>query len=499
MKKKYRIISICLALLVALSSVANAAVDPITILKKQLTSLKSQLTKLTNTSVALKKINATLTKSVKELEMVAESKSQEISNFQYQLNGLTSLPIVYKGEEDSEGYTKLKGKSLELSDSTSFDIPFDVTKDAITGIVFFNGSQQISGDYQIAKNRLIFNSYEQLMPATKYSFKIYTKSGQRYILSASTPSNVIIKRNQTQAIRIQANPAKGFNYSYYLMVPNGVKSKTFMMVETNNTQVQMDISIDDFLVKNNEVHGSVGSRIAQSMGIPFLVPVFPRPDSRPTMYTHELDRETLLETTGQMARIDLQLKAMIEDARRIFASNDITLEKKVFMAGFSASGRFANKFTALHPELVQAVAVGGINAATILPMSNWKGRTLRYPVGVADLQAISGEQFNFEVYKKVPQFIYMGAEDTNDITQFFDGFDPEDRDLTWEVLGKDIRGDRWTNLQAGYAESGVSAQFHKYAGIGHQITGKILMDSQKFFEANRGSTFNKITPSNSGN
>lgn len=499
MKKQNRLISLCLALLIALSSVASAAVDPVPVLKKQLASLKSQLTKLTSTNVTLKNLNASLTKSVNELETLLQSKSQEISNLQYQLNGPTKLPIIYKGEKDSEGYTKLNGKSLELSETTTLDIPFDVSKDPVTGIVFLNGSQQVSGDYQITNNRLVFNSYEQLFPGTKYSFRIYTKSGQRYVLPASTPANVVIKRYQTQAIRIQANPAKGFNYAYYLMIPNGVKARTYMMVETNNTQVQMDISIDDFLVKSSELYGSFGSRIAQSMGIPFLVPVFPRPDSRPTMYTHELDRETLLETTGPMARIDLQLKAMIEDARRIFASNDITLEKKVFMAGFSASGRFANKFTALHPELVQAVSVGGINAATILPMSNWKGRTLRYPVGVADLQAISGEQFNYEVYKKVPQFIYMGAEDTNDITQFMDGFDPEDRDLTWEVLGKDIRGERWTNLQAGYAESGVSAQFHKYAGVGHELTDKIIKDSQKFFEANRGATFNKITPSSSGN
>ncbi len=73
-----------------------------------------------------------------------------------------------------------------------------------------------------------------------------------------------------------------------------------------------------------------------------------------------LDRDVMVADTPELKRLDLQLLAMIADAKSILTSLQIEVEPKFLMTGFSASATFTNRFSFLHPETIKALAIGGL-------------------------------------------------------------------------------------------------------------------------------------------
>ena len=297
-----------------------------------------------------------------------------------------------------------------------------------------------------------------------------------------------------EIIIVEANPEKGFNYEYHLYIPNGVeKSKIkYMLVEPNNTGMVSDNH--DIHVKRveNLIQG-YPRRIACELKVPLLIPVFDRPESDWKMYTHSLDSDTLKNTEGQLARIDLQLISMISDAQDRLRGKGIILQEKVFMHGFSASGSFANRFTALHPEKVKAVASGGVNCMPIIPSEKWNGIGLPFHIGVANIDEIAGIQFNIEKYKKVAQYIYMGEIDDNDTLPYSDAFNEDERQIVMEALGDEMK-ERWEKSKMIYQHLDIPAQMVMYKGIGHRITLEVENDLIKFFRLNAGDEIIHIDP-----
>jgi hypothetical protein len=216
--------------------------------------------------------------------------------------------------------------------------------------------------------------------------------------------------------------------------------------------------------------------------------VFPRPASQWQAYTHSLDEDTLLIAAGPLKRIDLQLIQMVRDAQALLARNHITVQDKVFMHGYSASGVFANRFSVLHPEIVRAIAAGGVNAIPIFPIAQWHGVTLPFPVGIADLKKIAGIDFNEPAYRQVSQYIYMGYLDRNDTTLSRDAFCEEHARLIREQIGAEMP-DRWRVSQSIYRELAIPAQCVTYNGCGHEIKTEMIDDIIRFFKANSGKGF----------
>jgi pimeloyl-ACP methyl ester carboxylesterase len=162
------------------------------------------------------------------------------------------------------------------------------------------------------------------------------------------------------------------------------------MVEPNNT----GYTSDDQSVHDRAAASLINAKKAwaDDLGVPYLVPTFPRPATNWKVYTQSLDRDTLLTNLPGLVRIDLQLIAMIEDARARLAAQGIEVDRKVWMVGYSASGSFTGRFTALHPDRVKAASFGSGGSYPIVPVAQWKGKTLRYPVGIADLEALTGQE-----------------------------------------------------------------------------------------------------------
>lgn len=104
-------------------------------------------------------------------------------------------------------------------------------------------------------------------------------------------------------IKIGAASDKGFHTEYYLFIPDTLKvsDSTFLLVEPNNS-------------------GFVGDR------------------------HKKLDRDTLLCEKYPLVRIDKQLNFMIDDAKTYLAAQNIYVQDKILLNGFSASGSFVNHY-----------------------------------------------------------------------------------------------------------------------------------------------------------
>lgn len=284
-------------------------------------------------------------------------------------------------------------------------------------------------------------------------------------------------------IVIEKNVSKGFFNDYILFIPKGVQlnKKNYLLVEPNNTGKLSDsIEVHKKYALNLASLSSVGNNISTELKIPLLVPIFPRPASKPLTYTHALDRDVMLEKTKELMRLDLQLLAMIDDATIVLKTVNIELEDKIFMNGFSASATFTNRFSMIHPDKIQALAIGGFNGILMLPQNDINGIKINYPIGINDFQKLFYQKFDMEKYKSIPQFIYMGQLDENDAVQFDDAYSKKERKIINDHIGKTVQN-RYIESQKYYLETSNHVTFRTFEEVGHWTTSEVNLEIIKFF------------------
>lgn len=285
-------------------------------------------------------------------------------------------------------------------------------------------------------------------------------------------------------IQILNNGGKGFESPYLLFIPKGTPKykPLYLLVEPNNTG-----KVSDSLEMHMEAAiglasvSSVGNNISTELKIPLLVPVFPRPKSKEMTYTHALDRDVMLESSTELKRLDLQLMAMIKDGKEKLKNLAVFTNDKIFMNGFSASGTFTNRFLFLHPEIIKAAAMGGLNGELMLPLKNHRNIKVNYPLGTSDFKKIFGQKPDLMAYKQIPQFIYMGSLDHNDAVQFDDAYSLEERNIINSTLGNTVQ-ERFKVCQEIYIQEKVTAKFTTYKDVGHWTDSRINLDVILFFK-----------------
>ncbi len=291
---------------------------------------------------------------------------------------------------------------------------------------------------------------------------------------ATLGSHTAAATQSDSATLVSADPEKGFNYPYYLYTPGESRSEpTPFLVEPNNTGTSTNDFEEHRMAAEGTTQRGFFRSLSDELSLPFLVPVFPRPNGDPvdyTHYTHALDAETLGIDDGPLKRIDEQLLAMVADARDRVADAGFQTTDQLLLNGFSASGTFVNRFTALHPGRVAAVTAGGINGTAILPRTEAKGHELPFPIGVANLETLIGESFDLEAWRDVDQLIYMGGNDQNDTIPYNDAWNNRLREIALDVYGEDMQEDRMVYCQDQYEEAGATGRVEVYPGIGHRTT-----------------------------
>lgn len=397
------------------------------------------------------------------------------------------------------------------------DIPLDkewtvtftsnATFDKIDGIVIEHNAEFIPTEIKVDSDKKVcikpISNYEA---NSKYVMRIFLSNGKRYYMnfttstSSSTNTNTntntntssdndeLISNNDGKIIKVNAKPSAGFNYSYFLFIPNNINktAKNNLLIECNNIGVHSE-KVTDILTEE-QIITTGGYQLANRLGKPFLFPSFPRPfDGKYAgTYTHDLGRTTLLiPSSEKLGRLDLQMVAMIKDSQSKLRTEQINVNDKVLAYGFSASSHFSNRFALLHPDIVKAVAVGGINSLPILPIGSYNNTTLRYPLGISDLKDIANIDFNLAEYKKVSQYIFMGDSDTNDTAAAGDCFEKQDTDIIYNIFGVKQVPDRFNTMKGIFKQLDVPAQFVLYKNVGHQgMAGHIIDDVVEFFNNN---------------
>lgn len=276
---------------------------------------------------------------------------------------------------------------------------------------------------------------------------------------------------------VEADPERGFNYPYYLAVPErGDDEQRPILVEPHNVGEQVEEFERHLELARQRIEDKSVRYIGEELGVPILVPVFPRPFEEPVDWTHMIHMlcaKTMQIDEGPLERVDRQLLAMVDDARDRLAERGISVPEEVMLNGFSSQAAFVNRLAALHPDRVCSVSAGGINGLAILPretadVRGFGERPMNYPVGVANIDELTGEPFDGRAFRDLNQFIYMGSDDEKDALLYPDAWtDPELRGIAVLTYGEDIHEERFPHCKEVYEEAGVNAVFRMYEGVGH--------------------------------
>jgi hypothetical protein len=323
-------------------------------------------------------------------------------------------------------------------------------------------------------------------------------------------------------IYIPASPQDGFDWPYFLVLPNNLlnnqnesSQKRYLFVDTNNTGSSNDVNECVKQTFAAIYYKQYSSEVAEKLEMPLLYPAFPRPritykyrGETNTFLTHSFDRDTatlhlklkdpaLLKILQQQfekagfdvntfSRLDLQLAAMIQHAIHTLNRDQIKLESKVYLCGYSASGDFTDRFATLHPELVKAVASGATLDDMLLPLKKWKGKKLIFPIGIYDYQEIVGNPFDLRKHNAIARLIYMGEDDDQNVVPFTDCYGDGERNTIIKLWGYDIlpRAKKLTEL---YGQSGGQGMFILDKGIKHSMSSQMKEYLVEFFEANQDS------------
>lgn len=279
-----------------------------------------------------------------------------------------------------------------------------------------------------------------------------------------------------------AEPERGFAWPYLLALPKQVTAHALLVLPNSTGFVTEDLA----LLRASAACQLAGElALADRLGTPVLMPLFPRPPaSAPddNLYLHALTRASLAAKARPVARVDLQLIAMIDRARAVLAKQGRALGPRVLISGFSAAGSFANRFAVLHADRTLAAAIGSPGGWPLAPVAAEGRDPLPYPVGIADVASLAGAPVDLAALQKVRFFFFLGAADGNDAVVFRDSFSATDEALVMRAFGKTPVA-RWPAAQRLYQRAKLDAKFQLYPGVAHEVTPEMRRDLEAAFAA----------------
>lgn len=280
--------------------------------------------------------------------------------------------------------------------------------------------------------------------------------------------------------KVPASTEDGFSFEYLLFIPSGIKDHTKLVFEGMNYVLDnkfdlnddVDILYDEFKSFRDNIH-----YVNSKTNYPIVYPLIPR-------YYINVFSSKIFDVKNEYERIDKQIVNMIKDAKRRLYDNDIVIDDKLILYGFSSSGIFVNRFALLHPDIVKLVIAGGVSGTLILPFKKYKNNSLMYPVGIGNIDEIS--DYKVEMFLKIKQFYFQDINDKVDYYASKDGI-PIYNDISngelkmlYEVLGRKIET-RWKNIRMIYRKVCKNIIFRTYNyGIHSDVTAREL--SKKLFE-----------------
>ncbi len=182
---------------------------------------------------------------------------------------------------------------------------------------------------------------------------------------------------------------------FILITPSHLENGQALVMESNNLETNnIELLLKQALNTGRELNDILnGSN-------PILIPILPS-ESPTAPYYQQLSRECF--ENGK--RPDLDILETIDKAKEImYKEYNTKVNDKIFLNGYSTSGCFAQRFSLIHPELIDTACIGGASGSIPIPNTD-----LDYPLGIKNYEELFGKSFNIEEYKKIKFDYYVGS------------------------------------------------------------------------------------------
>jgi outer membrane protein assembly factor BamB len=275
-------------------------------------------------------------------------------------------------------------------------------------------------------------------------------------------------------------PSGTIDYHWYSYVPPGVNKldRVFILVTGLGTPPFYTDYSEEVAQQLQHITG----KVPYADHYILLTPVVPQYCCN-GIATWALSHETLVTPVSFYRRPDVRLNLMIDELKARLANDGYVVSGKVFLEGFSGGCMFAQRYALLHPQRVHAIAGGQCGASVTIPGSVYNDSPMQWPVGVNDFFALLGYPFNFDGYRQIPHFIYIGEQDTGSSTVtpgVYDVFTQEQQAFLNANFGTTPLV-RLGNETAYMRQLGCDVTFRVYPGVAHHYTPEIINDIYGFF------------------
>jgi hypothetical protein len=273
-----------------------------------------------------------------------------------------------------------------------------------------------------------------------------------------------------------------FKFSFILYIPYNIDKNT-LIIHGNNLAYE-EGNILNVYSAIFETTIEAGYDLI-SLNIPILVPVtsnyvHPENNNMHEFFPMQASRNVVFckDINNTYYKIFDQINNMINYAKeRIKKDTSLILKDKIICHGFSSSSKFVLRYATCFPSKVSLLIAGGFGVQNIIPLTKFKTKNkdeinLPYPVGIYDIKEITGFEFDYENYKKMQQFYFIGENETseNDTSFNFRHTDLEIQDIYMNIFCKNYqqRFDEMSKLikDLGY----TNIEFKKYKNYGHSAT-----------------------------
>jgi hypothetical protein len=221
----------------------------------------------------------------------------------------------------------------------------------------------------------------------------------------------------------------------------------------------------DRLVDNQLVMMAFKTHLAEEYGYAILQVI--TPDDAQYMASETMISRDIYSRWSE--RPDLEYVKVINAFMDKAKSEGRNVHEKVYMTGFSNGGIQSNIFPIMHPEMVEATAIGGAGIYLYPTVED-----MVWPMGFADVDEIEDFDFDIDEYREVEHFIFVGENDKEASN------DPVSDNVYKSKFGK-VSCDR-VPIYSDYLNSiGVDSEYIIYENTGHGYSDDGFGDIFEFF------------------
>jgi poly(3-hydroxybutyrate) depolymerase len=282
--------------------------------------------------------------------------------------------------------------------------------------------------------------------------------------------------------RVVSVDAEGTRYKYHFYIPRSARSKPVAGIVHIGGEGPWESPNQDYELQP----------FAEPSGLIMLWVNFPQRNANVSLddqgWPGHPDHHNFKTARNEFFRPDLKFIEVLEHFRSMLEGEGFVVDPRIFMAGFSSGGMWANRFPMLHPELVKATAVGGAGLI-LLPVSAFSdGTKAKFPFGIGDFSdppggahphgGIGVGAMNIAALREVAFFVFVGELDLGNDPVHLPEM-PEQAALYESQFGNRVQ--RGVHLNQLLQQLNVSSTHRVYANVGHLWTDQMKQDVIDFF------------------